>query len=65
MKLEEMALQFLIEMCDRRDADIIESWRAADDVGERERCATDLKATEELKELFESLIQNEYRRNDK
>ena len=65
MEPKEQALTLLNEVCERRVTDIIEKWRSSQTVEERELCATELNATEELKELIEAQIAHEFGRNDK
>jgi hypothetical protein len=48
----------LNEIFAARDAEIVDAWRSAQTLQERERCATDIRALESLRELTYARIEN-------
>lgn len=48
--------KLLVEILDERERDIIQAWRSAETVDEREQCATDLRALEALRETISATI---------
>ena len=60
MDLTEKAQKILTDVCERREIDIVQRWRSVQTVDEREQCSTDLRAVEELKELIEGYIRDDY-----